>query len=76
MDRNCVATNDAGSLNAPTRGWDSSVACWSVVNISSPGFFYLACLWIVVLLIIWHILVQIIWRTRSFLAFPADPGSV
>jgi len=31
---------------------------------------------VVVLLIIWHILVQIIWRTRSFLAFPADSGSV
>jgi hypothetical protein len=46
MDRNCVATNDAGSSNAPTRGWDSSVACWSVVNISSPCFFYLAWLWI------------------------------
>ena len=30
--------------------------------------------WIVVLLISWHILVQIIWHTRSFLAVPADPG--
>ena len=30
----------------------------------------------VVLLISWHILVQIIWHTRSFLAVPADPGSV
>jgi hypothetical protein len=28
----------------------------------------------VVLLISWHILVQIIWHTRSFLAVPADPG--
>jgi hypothetical protein len=28
----------------------------------------------VVLLISWHILVQIIWHTRSFLAIPADPG--
>jgi hypothetical protein len=27
-----------------------------------------------VLLISWHILVQIIWHTRSFLAVPADPG--
>jgi hypothetical protein len=29
---------------------------------------------IVVLLIGWHIFVQIIWHTRSFLAVPADPG--
>jgi hypothetical protein len=28
----------------------------------------------VVLLISWHILIQIIWHTRSFLAVPADPG--
>jgi hypothetical protein len=27
------------------------------------------------LLISWHILVQIIWYTRSFLAVPADPGT-
>jgi hypothetical protein len=27
-----------------------------------------------VLLISWHILVEIIWHTRSFLAVPADPG--
>jgi hypothetical protein len=28
------------------------------------------------LLIGWHILVQIIWHTRSFLAVPADPGKL
>ena len=33
MAENYDATNANESSNAPTRSWDSSVACWSVVSI-------------------------------------------